>query len=295
MRILISGPDGLIGRALRRTLEPAGHEIVGLSRRARRPDDPTWSPAEGEIKGDLSGFDAVIHLAGESVAGGRWTAAKKKRIRSSRVQGTDLLARALAGAAQKPRVLLSASAIGFYGDRGDETLSEKSPGGTGFLAEVAGEWEAATRPAEDAGIRVAHMRIGLVLAPGGGALGVMLPVFRLGGGGRLGPGTQWMSWISIADVVGGIRHLIEHDEIRGPVNFTAPAPVTNSAFTRALARAVHRPALLPAPAFALRLALGSEKAEEMLLASTRVVPEVLASTGYAFQAPELTSALAALV
>ncbi len=294
MKILISGPSGLIGRELRKTLDARGHTTIGLSRDPRDARDIAWSPERGEIAGSLDGFDAVIHLAGESVAGGRWTAARKQRIRDSRVKGTELLA-SRAAAATGPRLFISASAIGFYGDQGDLPLTEESDPGRGFLPRIAHEWEGATEPAYAAGMRVVQLRIGLVLSPAGGALKAILLPFRLGAGGRLGPGTQWMSWIALPDVIQAIDHVIEHETIRGPVNLTAPHPVTNGDFTRTLAAVLGRPAILPVPAFALKLALGGQMATEMLLASTRVLPAVLRKTGYRFLHPELEPALRVLL
>lgn len=301
MKILVSGPGGLIGRSLIPTLQTEGHTVVGLSRRAGAPGDFVWAPEKGELNGDLDGIDAVIHLAGESVAGGRWTRARKKRIRDSRVMGTDLLARRAADARAKskagsgPRIFISASAIGFYGDGGDATLTESGRAGSGFLVDVAREWEGAAEPARQAGIRVVQTRIGIVLSPAGGALQAMLPIFRLGLGGRLGSGRQWMSWIALPDVIGAIRHVLAREDIQGPVNFTAPTPVTNADFTRALGRSLGRPAFLPAPAFAMKLALGSQMAQEMLLTGARVSPQVLEKTGYHFQFPELSGALESLL
>ena len=272
MRILVTGSTGLVGQALLAQL--AGHEVVRYQRAA--------PPA-------LDGFDAVIHLAGEPIAG-RWTAAKKERIRASRRDGTRSLCEQLARCSAKPRVLLSASAIGIYGDRGDEILTEDSPPGNGFLADVARDWETATLPATTAGIRVVNLRLGIVLSGHGGALKQMLPVFRLGAGGVLGSGRQFWSWIALADVVAAIRHALTTESLRGPVNGVAPFPVMNRAFTRTLGRVLHRPTILPVPAWAVRLALG-EMGPALLLASTRVEPRRLLASGFKFQLPELEEAL----
>ena len=240
-----------------------------------------------------SGFDAVIHLSGESVAG-RWTSGKKRRIRDSRVVSTCNLSQALAFAEKKPAVFLCASAIGYYGNRGEEVLTEDSPCGTGFLAEVSREWEAATKPASDAGIRTVNLRIGIVLSRDGGALKQMLLPFRLGLGGRIRSGSQWWSWIHIDDLISAIWQILKTDAVSGPVNMTAPNPATNAEFTRTLATALHRPAILPIPAFAARLAFG-ELADEGLLSSARVKPKKLLSSGFTFQFPNLGEALKALL
>jgi uncharacterized protein (TIGR01777 family) len=239
---------------------------------------------------DLDGVDALIHLAGENIAATRWNAATKKRIRDSRVEGTRVLCEGLAKLTRAPRVLLSASAVGYYGDRGDEILSEDSPSGSGFLAAVARDWEAATEPAAAAGIRVVRMRFGVILSPRGGALAQMLTPFRLGGGGRIGSGRQWWSWISIDDAASAIQHAIMTESLSGPVNGVAPNPVTNAEFTHTLGQVLGRPTLIPMPAFAARLALG-EMADELLLASARVLPTKLLESHYRFQHPTLDVAL----
>ena len=288
MRVLMSGASGLLGLAIGRALKADGAEVTGLVRgNASGPDQIRWEP--GKPLTLNSSFDVVIHLAGESVVG-RWTAAKKARIRDSRVLGTQTLAEAVARMEVKPRVMIAASAIGFYGDRGEEVLTEDSTSGTGFLAEVSREWEAASEPAERAGVRVAHIRTGIVLSQHGGALKQMLLPFRFGLGGRLGDGKQWMSWIHIDDHVGAVRFVLDNENVGGPVNFTAPSPVTNAEFTTALGKALSRPAILPAPAFALRLAFG-QMADEALLASARVLPERLLGSGYSFRFRELGPAL----
>jgi uncharacterized protein (TIGR01777 family) len=248
-----------------------------------------WDPAAGTVDpAALEGLDEVVHLAGETVSG-RWTDAKKERILRSRVDGTRTLSEALAGLERRPRVLVQASAVGYYGDRGAEQLTEDSPPGDGFLSEVVREWEAASRPAEEAGIRVVRLRFGIVLSPAGGALRTMLRPFRLGVGGKLGSGRQWMSWVSIDDVVGAIRHALATEELAGVANTVAPNPVTNAEFTKTLGRVIGRPTLLPVPGAALRLALGEFSQEA--LASTRVVPRRLLETGYEFRHPDLEQAL----
>jgi uncharacterized protein len=265
----------------------------GASVLARAEREIPWEPGKPLDPALVERFDSVIHLAGESIVG-RWTAEKKARIRDSRIGGTTTLAEALAQTTIKPRVLLSASAIGYYGDRGDEILREDSPGGTGFLSETCRAWEAATEAAMQAGIRVVNLRIGVVLAQHGGALDKMLLPFKLGFGGGIGSGRQWWSWIHIADIVGAVTHILRCDSLRGPVNFVAPNPATNAKFTKTLAQVLHRPAFLPMPAFAARLALG-EMADAALLASQRVEPAKLTTSGYAFQFPELGGALENLV
>ncbi|MDP1818290.1 MAG: TIGR01777 family oxidoreductase [Acidimicrobiales bacterium] len=294
MRIAITGSSGLIGTALRASLAAGGHEAVPIVRGAPRPGAVSWDPDAGRLDGhDLEGLDGVVHLAGESIGAKRWSPAQKAKVLESRTKGTQLLCAALGSLDQKPPVLVSGSAIGFYGDRGDEPLTEESAPGSGFLAELCLAWEAAAAPAEAAGIRVAKVRTGIVLTPEGGALGKMLPLFKLGVGGRLGSGRQWMSWISLVDEVGAIRFLLEHD-VAGPVNLTAPAPVTNAAFTKALGKAVHRPTLLPVPSFGPRLLLGRELAEEVVLAGQRVLPEVLLAAGFEFRHRDVHSALQAV-
>lgn len=289
----MSGANGLIGSALSRQLRALGHRVTPLVRRKAHAGEISWDPAGGRLEpGHLEGVDAVIHLAGENV-GARWTSARKQRIQTSRVQGTRLLSEALARTRRRPAVLISASAIGIYGSRGEEILNENSPAGdaaTDFLAAVGRDWEAAARPARDAGIRVVHPRFGIVLSGYGGALGKMLLPFRLGLGGRLGSGTQWMSWVSLDDAVGAVIHVLQTESFSGPVNVVAPEPVRNREFTAILGRTLGRPAALAVPAAALRLALG-EMANGALLASTRVVPKRLLAAGYHFQHPDLATAL----
>jgi uncharacterized protein (TIGR01777 family) len=291
--IAVSGASGLIGTALVGELTRRGHHVTRMVRREAGPGEISWDPALGRLNpGDLEGIDGVVHLAGENV-GVRWTGRRKARIRQSRVKGTRLLSETLARTQAGPRVLVSASAVGIYGDRGDQVLTEASKGGDpshDFLVSVARDWEAAADPARAAGIRVAHSRFGIVLSPRGGALKKMLLPFRLGLGGRLGDGSQWISWISIDDAVGAILHALSTDTLRGPVNATAPEPVTNRDFTRTLGRVLGRPTPFVMPAVALRLALG-EMARGTLLASARVLPSRLLESGYRFRHPDLESAL----
>lgn len=292
-RVLVSGAGGFIGTRLLAALE-RNHEVVSLTRGSPGPGRVHWDPAAGEIDaGALSGVDAIVHLAGEPIAG-LWTAAKKRRILESRRLGTGLLARAAAEASPRPRVLVSSSAIGFYGDRGDEILTEDSGGGQGFLAEVVREWEDSAEPARTAGIRTVNLRIGLVLGSGGGMLGPLKPLFKLGGGGRVGSGKQWWSWVAVDDVVDAIVFALENEQMDGPYNVTAPEPVTNAEFTKTLAKALHRPAILPAPAFAMRLAM-RDMADEMLLSSQRVDSDRIRKAGFKFEHTDLATALAAEV
>jgi uncharacterized protein (TIGR01777 family) len=297
MKVLVSGSTGLIGTALVSRLREAGHVVVRLVRNASSSEDEAvvWDPAAGTLDGDrLAGLDAAVHLAGESVGTTRWTAEKKARIRDSRVQGTRLLAGALAGCTQPPGVFACASAIGYYGSRGDDVLTEESTPGKGFLAGVCREWEAAAREASRPETRVVNLRFGVVLSADGGALASMLPLFRKGAGGRVGNGRQWWSWITLEDAVAAIEHVIATPPVEGPVNVVAPEPVTNRTFTTELARALGRPALLPLPAFAARLALG-EMADELLLASARAQPARLVDTGFCFRQPKLEGALASVL
>jgi len=288
MQVLVSGSSGLVGSALVTALEGAGHSVVRLVRRTPAANEIQLDPARAP-----EGFDAVVHLAGESIAG-RWTAAKKARIRDSRVQGTSTLATALARTGRPPKVMVCASAIGIYGDRGDEVLREESAPGSDFLADVGQQWEAATEPATRAGIRVVSLRIGVVLSPRGGALGRMLTPFRMGAGGRIGSGQQWMSWITLDDVVGLIQHALATDSLRGPVNSVAPNPVTNAQFTRTLGQVLHRPTVFPLPAFMVRLMFG-EMGEALLLGSQRVDCGKLVASGFRFRHPELKPALEAIL
>lgn len=291
MRIAITGASGLIGSALVAAGKARGDEITRLVRRSAPGEEGIWDPEAGLLDtGPLEDQDAVVHLAGENIAARRWTARQKARIRSSRVEGTRRLCEGLARLERPPRVLACASAIGFYGNRGDTVLDESSPAGSGFLPEVCQQWEAAAKPARQAGIRVVHLRFGVVLSAQGGALARMLLPFRLGLGGRMGDGRQWMSWISLDDVVAGILHLLSSEGIQGPVNLVSPQPVTNRDFARTLGRVLRRPAWFAVPRVALRLALG-EMADELLLASTRVVPRVLLQASYCFVHTELETAL----
>ena len=293
MKVLVSGSTGMIGSAVVTSLRDSGHDVVRLLRPASRAveDGPSvrWDTSGTVEREGLEGVEAVVHLAGESIAC-RWNVARKARIRESRVRGTTTLCEALASLEQPPRVLLSASAIGYYGNRGDETLTEASAVGEGFLAEVCHDWEAATRPAQEKGIRVVHSRFGVVLSTRGGALSRMLTPFRLGLGGKIGSGRQYLSWITIDDVARVIRQALEDERFVGPVNVVAPRPVTNLEFTKTLGRVLSRPTVFPMPAIAARLVFG-EMGEELLLASTRVVPEVLQGHGHEFLYPELEGAL----
>lgn len=293
LRVAITGASGLIGSALARNLVGAGHRVVPIVRGTAREDEVRWDPAAGLIDAHaLEGIDAAVHLAGESIAAGRWTRARKLAIRESRTRGTTLIARALAGLERPPAVLVSASAVGIYGHRGDETLTEASPPGKGFLPEVATAWEAAAEPARAAGIRVAHPRFAAVLSASGGMLERLLLPFRLGLGGPIGSGAQWMPLVSLADVVGAIRHLLSSPDLAGPFNVSLPTPVTNREFAQGLGSVLHRPALIPVPGAALRLAYG-QLADELLIASAKVLPAALERSGYRFIHPALGSSLEA--
>lgn len=293
MKVLVSGSHGLVGKALTHSLTDDGHEVVRLVRRERSFGSPEveWYPDQGRIDAQhLEGIDAVVHLAGDNIAAGRWTGQKKRIIRESRVHGTSLLSDTLASLSRPPSVLISASAIGFYGNRGDELLTEKSPPGNDFLAKVCMDWEGAAKSAAEKGIRTTHARFGVILDAREGALAKMLPPFRAGIGGKVGDGKQWMSWIALADVVGGLKFLLDDKSIDGPVNFVAPNPVTNAEFTSTLGRVISRPTILPMPAFAARLAFG-EMADALLLSSQRVDPAVLEDKGFLFTWPTLEPAL----
>jgi uncharacterized protein (TIGR01777 family) len=292
MRLLITGSSGLVGHALRVFLGGGGHQVRRLLRTPSAAEDATsWNPTDGAFAGGaFDGIDAVVHLAGESIAGGRWTAVRKARILESRTIGTLQLCEALAKLDTPPKVLVTASAIGFYGDRGDKLVDESAVPGTGFLSDVCQAWEEAVAPARDRGIRVVHLRIGLVLTPLGGALGRMLLPFKLGVGGVLGTGNQYMSWISLEDLLGIVMHVLTDESTRGAVNAVVPQAVTNREFTKTLGSVLRRPTLLPAPAFALRLVLG-EMADALLLASTRVDPAVLRRVRFEFVYPDLEGAL----
>jgi uncharacterized protein len=297
-KILISGASGMIGSALLRAARSESADVVRLVRRHRAPEAGVvyWDPSEPKNAVHpmaLEDFEVVVHLSGANVSK-RWTRAYREEIRTSRVESTRVLCETLAQVRRRPRVLLCASAVGIYGDGGDEVLNEQSRSGSGFLAETCVAWEAATQAACQAGIRVVHLRFGVVLARHGGALKKMLPVFRMGLGGRLGSGRQWMSWISLRDAVRAMLFLMENEDLSGPFNLTSPHPVTNRTFTRALAQTVRRPAVLQVPAAGLRLAFGA-MADEMLLASCRAVPERLQATGFRFEDPEIQPAFAALL
>jgi uncharacterized protein (TIGR01777 family) len=293
-RILVSGASGPIGTALLPSFRNNGTSIVRLVRgRASGDDQIAWDPSVPLNPATVSGFDAVIHLAGESIMG-RWTKEKKEKIRDSRVVGTFNLSSALAETEEKPRVFICASATGYYGNRGDEALTEDSAPGTGFLAEVCQDWEEATTPAVQADIRTAHIRTGIVLSPKGGALGAMLTPFKLGLGGRIGSGQQWMSWIHVQDWVGAIHHILKNDLIQGAVNMVAPKPVKNLEFVKTLAGVLSRPAIFPVPEFAVKLAFG-EMGEEVLLAGQKVEPTKLVSTGYPYRYRDLRPAMEALL
>ncbi len=295
MNILVTGASGLIGIALVSRLSQSGHSVVPLRRGAARgAPGPTWNPETGEIKLEAAfPIDAVVHLAGENIAQ-RWTAAAKARIRASRVEATRLLSEALVHAAHPPKVLVTASAVGFYGDRGDEVLNEDRPPGSGFLAEVCQAWEAATLPARQHGIRMVHLRLGIVLARQGGALANMLPVVRLGLGGRVGSGKQYWSWISLEDVVSVVERSLQDDRWSGAINTVAPQAVTNAEFTVALSRALRRPASLPVPSFLVRAVFG-EMGRETLLASAKVRPAKLLEAGFKFRFSDLDAALTHLL
>jgi len=293
MKILVSGSHGLVGKALTHSLTNDGHEIVRLVRRERSVGSPEveWYPDQGRIDAArLEGIEAVIHLAGDNIAGGRWTTEKKRTIRESRVQGTLLLSEALASLSRPPSVFICASAIGFYGHRGDELLTEQSLPGKDFLANVCIDWEAATISATEKGIRTTHARFGIILDAREGALAKMLPPFRAGIGGKIGAGNQWMSWVAIDDVISALKFLLADRTIQGPVNVVAPNPVTNEEFTKTLGRVLSRSTFLPMPAFAARLAFG-EMADALLLSSQKVDPAVLEDNGFLFSWPTLEPAL----
>lgn len=292
MRILICGASGLIGKALTKTLEAKGFELLLAGRKAPQDERQTkWTIEDGFAEPErLEGLDAVIHLAGESVSALRWTDEKKASIRSSRVDGTRSVVDALAKLKSRPKVLISGSAVGFYGDRDDEILTESSTAGDNFLAQTCREWEAESRRAEDAGIRTVLLRTGIVLSKDGGALATMLLPFKMGVGGVIGDGKQWMSWISLDDEIRAIEFVLEHEEVRGAVNLVSPNPVTNQEFTAALGEVLYRPTFIPLPEFAVSMLLG-EMGDELLLSSTRVVPARLEQLGFEWQFPDLKPAL----
>ena len=292
MKILISGSHGLVGSALGSSLKSEGHQVFALVRRAPHSEtEVEWYPDRGSLAlSGMEGMDAVVHLAGESIASGRWTDEKKQRIRDSRVKATTVLAEALGNLREPPRTLISASAIGYYGDRGDLILTEASAAGNDFLAGVCVQWEDATESAPKKGIRVVKARFGVILSADGGALAKMLTPFRMGAGGRIGSGRQWMSWIALDDVVGALKFALANDTLSGPVNFVAPNPVTNAEFTKTLGKVLSRPTLFPIPAFGARLVFG-EMADALLLSSQRVAPERLKQAGYQFEFMNLEGAM----
>jgi uncharacterized protein (TIGR01777 family) len=293
MKVLITGSHGMIGSALATALEAGGHQVVRLTRGG---ESPSWDPAHGRLdEAALQGVDAAVNLAGTGIGDKRWTPERKDEVLKTRTVSTDLLARGLAALDPKPGVLVSGSAVGIYGSRGDEILDEDSPVGTGFLADIARQWEEATAPAEEAGIRTVHLRTGIVQSRSGGALKKQLPLFRLGLGGRLGSGHQYVSWITLEDEVAAIVHVLTTPALSGPVNLTAPNPVTNTEYTKALGKALDRPAVLSVPTFALGVALGKEMTEEMLMSSARVLPRRLQSSGFQFNHPGLAEALASVL
>jgi len=292
MRVLMTGATGLIGSALSDFLKTEGHEVTGLTRREPKPGEALiqWNPATRSIdRSRLEGYDAAVYLAGESIAR-RWTEDARRRIRESRVEGTRFFCETLAALEQPPRVFLGASATGYYGNRGDEVLTESSPPGQGFLAEICRDWEAAADPARQRGIRVVNARLGMVLTRRGGALGLMLIPYKLGLGGVIGSGKQYMSWIALDDAVAALYHILKTEGLEGPVNVTTPYPVTNRDFTITLGRVLRRPTLFPLPAFAARAVFGP-MAEEMLLSGARVIPQTLLDSGFIFQTPHLEEAL----
>ncbi len=294
MRVAITGSSGLIGSALFASLDADGHQAVPVVRSGGGDGAISWDPGAGRIEPrDFDDVDAVVHLAGEPIGPRRWNDERKRRIRDSRVEGTRLLAEALASCAARPAVLVTASGIDFYGETGEAQVTEAFPPGRGFMAEVVQAWEAAAAPAAEAGIRVVHARSAMVLDPSAGALGQMLPFFKAGIGGRVGSGRQWMSWITLDDEVRVLRWLLDHDDLSGPVNATAPVPVTNAVFTKALGRALRRPTLLPIPGFAPMVLFGREMVETLLLSSHRVVPERLLEAGFEFRHDDIETALRA--
>ncbi len=293
MKVLITGATGMVGSELGKTLKKRGDTVLELrrNRSSLSSNSAFWNPGTGEIDAAaLEGIDAAVHLAGENISEGRWTDEKKKRIVDSRVKGTTLLSETLAGLNDMPRVLISASAIGYYGNRGAELVNEASKPGNDFLADVCAQWEQSTTAAREAGIRVVNIRIGIVLSTKGGALAKILLPFKMGVGGKVGDGDQYMSWIALDDLISAILFIIDTDAIQGPVNMVSPNPVTNAEFTKSLGKALSRPAILPAPAFALRLVFG-EMADALLLSGARVDPAKLKASNYAFKYPQLDAAL----
>lgn len=295
MKIVVSGASGLIGTQLVAKLSQSGHEVIRLVRRSPKAGEIQWNPKSGTLDAAaLEGVDAVIHLSGAGIGDKRWTTGYRKEILDSRTDTTALLAKTIASLSRKPSVFLSGSAIGIYGARNDEQLTEVSTHGTGFLAEVCEQWEAAAKPAVDAGVRTVYLRTGIVLSPKGGALKKLLPLFKLGVGGKFGNGKQWQSWISIDDEIGAIEHLLTAN-VSGAVNLTAPNPVTNAEFTKVLASVLKRPAIVPVPTFAPKLLLGGELADALLFTGQRVIPAALNASGYPFKHTTLESALRSLL
>lgn len=295
MKVLIAGASGLVGSALVPLLQAKGAEVARLVRSAAGPGEIEWHPDRGSIDAAaLEGFDAIVNLAGDGIANGRWTEEKKRRILDSRVNGTRLLSETMARLSRKPATFINASAIGFYGDRGDELVDEESGPGEGFLAKVCRQWESAVAPAERAGIRVVKLRFGVILTKDGGIMGSMLRPFKLGLGGKVGSGKQVISWVAMEDVVAAIDFILRNESLRGPINVVAPLPVTNEEFTKTLGRVLSRPTFMAMPAFAARLAFG-EMADEMMLSSTRVAGKVLKDAGFRFQYPELENAVRAML
>lgn len=294
MKIAVTGASGLIGTALSQQLRADGHTVVPVVRTAAGPDAIAWDPMAGTIEtAKLEGIDAVVHLAGAGIGDKRWSDAYKKTILDSRVKGTEVLTTALASLQNKPSVLISGSAIGYYGATGNEAVTESAPAGNDFLADVCVQWENAAAPAQQAGIRTVFLRTGIVLSPKGGALKKMLPLFKLGVGGKMGSGRQWWSWISMDDEIGLIQHLL-NGAVNGPVNATAPNPVTNSEMTKALGKALHRPTIAPVPSFGPKLLLGSELAEALLFTSAKVLPAAAQAAGYQFKHSTIEDAFAAM-
>lgn len=295
MKIVISGASGLIGTQLVAKLSSSGHEVVRLVRRSPKSGEIQWNPKLGTLDAAaLEGADAVVHLSGAGIGDKRWTNGYRKEILDSRTATTALLAKTIASLSRKPSVFLSGSAIGIYGARNDEQLTEVSTHGTGFLAEVCEQWEGAAQPAVDAGVRTVYLRTGIVLSPKGGALKKLLPLFKLGVGGKFGNGKQWQSWISIDDEIGAIEYLLTAN-VSGAVNLTAPNPVTNAEFTKVLASVLKRPAIVPVPTFAPKILLGGELAEALLFTGQRVIPAALNASGYSFKHTTLESALRSLL
>jgi uncharacterized protein len=296
LRVAITGATGMIGTALGAHLRSTGHTVVRVVRRNPTGGDVLWDPAAGTIDAaKLEGVDAIVHLAGEGIAESKWTDTHKKAVLDSRVSGTTLLAKTIASLDRKPAVWASGSAIGFYGDRGDQEMTESSTAGTGFLADVVKAWEASTAAADGSGVRIAHLRTGVVLSTTGGALKQQLLPFKLGLGGRFGPGTQYLPWITIQDTVRAILHVITTTSLTGPVNLVGPNPATNAEFTKALGHAVHRPTLVPTPLLPVKILYGADMVKEMLLASNRVVPTKLLASGFSFEHAELGAALKMLL